>query len=61
MYRNQQNLYPKIPPTVVAELLQYSNLGLNLGMGFLHVNDFCSWLKKVNCNLDFKAWLKTVG
>ena len=35
---NQQNLYPKAP-TVVAKLLQYSGLGSNSGMGFLHKND----------------------
>ena len=31
---NQQNLYPRVP-TAVAELLQYSGLGSNTGMGFL--------------------------
>ena len=35
MYRNQQNLYPRIP-TAITKLLQYSGLGSNLGMGFLH-------------------------
>ena len=34
VYRNQQNLYPRVP-IVVAELLQYSGLGSNTGMGFL--------------------------
>ena len=34
MYRNQQNLYPRVP-TAVAELMQYSGLGSNTGMGFL--------------------------
>ena len=33
--RNQQNLYPRVP-TAVAELLQYSGLGSNTGMGFLN-------------------------
>ena len=33
--RNQQNLYPR-RPTAVARLLQYSGLGSNTGMGFLH-------------------------
>ena len=32
--RNQQNLYPKVS-TAVVELLQYSGLGSNTGMGFL--------------------------
>ena len=32
--QNQQNLYPKVP-TAVAELLQYSGIGSNMGMGFL--------------------------
>ena len=32
--RNQKNLYPRVP-TAVAELLQYSGLGSNIGMGFL--------------------------
>ena len=35
MIRNQQYLYPRIP-TAVAKLLQYSGLGSNTGMGFLH-------------------------
>ena len=35
LYWNQQYLYPRIP-TVVAKLLQYSGLGWNSGMGFLH-------------------------
>ena len=34
MFWNQQNLYPRVP-TAVAELLQYSGLGSNIGMGFL--------------------------
>ena len=38
MYRNQQNLYPRIP-TAVAKLLQYSGLGSNSGMSFLRTND----------------------
>ena len=32
--RNQRNLYPRVP-TAVAELMQYSGLGSNTGMGFL--------------------------
>ena len=35
MIQNQQNLYPKLPPTAVVKLLQYSGLGSNTGMGFL--------------------------
>ena len=31
----KQHLYPRIP-TTVAKLLQYSGLGSNSGMGFLH-------------------------
>ena len=34
VFQNQQNLYPRVP-TAVAELLQYSGLGSNTGMGFL--------------------------
>ena len=34
VYRNQKNLYPRVP-TVIVELLQYSGLGSNTGMGFL--------------------------
>ena len=34
MFRNQKKLYPRIP-TAVIELLQYSDLGSNTGMGFL--------------------------
>ena len=34
MYRNQQNLYLRVP-TAVAKLLQYSSLGSNMGMSFL--------------------------
>ena len=30
----EQNLYPRVP-TAIAELLQYSGLGSNTGMGFL--------------------------
>ena len=35
VHRNQQNLYPRIP-IAIAELLQYSGLRSNSGMGFLH-------------------------
>ena len=34
MFQNQQNLYPKIPSTVVAELLQYSGSRVEHGDGF---------------------------
>ena len=34
MLRNQQNFYPRVS-TAIAELLQYSGLGSNIGMGFL--------------------------
>ena len=34
--QNQQNLYSYVPPTAVVKLLQYSGLGSNTGMGFLH-------------------------
>ena len=37
VYRNQQNLYPRIP-TAVAKLLQYSGLGSNTWMSFLRTN-----------------------
>ena len=58
MIRNQQNLYPKLPPTVVVKLLQYSGLGSNTGMGFLLTNDL-SEVKNGEFNLDFKVWVKT--
>ena len=58
MIRNQQNLYPKFPPTAVVKLLQYSGLGSNTGMGFLRTNDL-SEVKNGELNLDFKGWVKT--
>ena len=56
--RNQQNLYSLVPPTVVVKLLQYSGLGSNTGMGFLHTNDL-SEIKTGELNLDFKVVIKT--
>ena len=56
--RNQQNLYPKLPPTVVVKLLQYSGLGSNTWMGFLRTNDL-SEVKNGEFDLDFKVWVKT--
>ena len=41
-------------------LLQYSGLGSNAGMGFLHTNDL-SEIKTGELNLDFGVLLKTVG
>ena len=58
--RNQQNLYPKLPSTVVVKLLQYSGLGSNTGMGFLRTNDL-SEVKNGEFDLDFKVWVKTGG
>ena len=58
--RNQQNLYPKLPPTAVVKLLQYSCLGSNTGMGFLSTNDL-SEVKNGEFGLDFKVVIKTVG
>ena len=60
MIRNQQYLYPKLPPIAVVKLLQYSGLGSNTGMGFLHTNDL-SGVKNGELNLDFKVVIKTVG
>ena len=52
MYRNQQNLYPRVP-TAVAKQLQYSGLGSNTGMGFqIHRDGVYS--------LDFRICVKTV-
>ena len=55
--RNQQNLYPKFPPTAVVKLLQYSGLGSNTWMGFLRTNDL-SEVKTGELNLDFGVWVK---
>ena len=55
--RNQQNLYPKLPPTAVVKLLQYSGLGSNTGMGFLRTIDL-SEVKNGEFGLDFKAFGK---
>ena len=58
--RNQQNLYPKLPPTAVVKLLQYSGLGSNTGMSFLRTNDL-SEVKNGEFGLDFKVVIKTWG
>ena len=55
--RNQQNLYPKLPPTAVVKLQLYSGLNSNTGMGFLHTNDL-SEVKNGEFDLDFKVWVK---
>ena len=60
MIKNQQYLYPKFPPTVVVKLLQYSGLGSNTGMGFLHTNDL-SEVQNGEFSLDFKVVIKTGG
>ena len=60
MIRNQQNLYPIFPPTVVVKLLKYSGLGSNTGMSFLHTNDL-SEVKNGEFDLDFKVVIKTGG
>ena len=60
MIWNQQNLYPKLPPTAVVKLLQYSGLGSNTGMSFLPTNDL-SEVKNGEFDLDFKVWVKTGG
>ena len=49
-----------VPPTAVVKLLQHSGLRSNTGMGFLCTNDL-SEVKTGELNLDFKAWVKTVG
>ena len=58
MIRNQQNLYPKLPPTAVVKLLQYSGLGSNTWMSFFRTNDL-SEVKNGEFDLDFKVWVKT--
>ena len=58
MIRNQQNLYPKLPPTTVVQLLQYNGLGSNTGMGFLRTNDL-SEVKNGAFDFDFKVCVKT--
>ena len=60
MIQNQQYLYPKFPPTVVVKLLQYSGLGSNTRMGFLHTNDL-SEVKNGEFGLDFKVVIKIGG
>ena len=37
--QNQQKFVSYTPPTVVVKLLQYSDLGSNMGMGFHPTND----------------------
>ena len=49
-----------IPPTTVVKLLQYSDLGSNTGMGFLHTNDL-SDVKNGEFGLDFKVVIKIGG
>ena len=56
--RNQPNLYPKAP-TTVAKLLQYSGLGSNSGMGFLHTND-SQLIETGEFQFGFGVLLKTV-
>ena len=56
MYRNQQNLYPRIP-TAIAKLLHYSGLGSNSGMSFLRTNDLRQNSEFV---LDYGILVKTV-
>ena len=56
--RNQQNLYPKAP-TAVAKLLQYSGLGSNSRMGFLHTND-SQLIETGEFQFGFGVLLKTV-
>ena len=58
--RNQQNLYPKFLLTAVVKLLQYSGLGLNIGMGFLSTNDL-SEVKNGEFGFDFKVVINTGG
>ena len=50
----------QVPPTVVVKLLQYSGLGSNTGMGFLHTNNL-SEVKNGEFDLDFKVVIKTGG
>ena len=57
---NQQYLYPKFPHTDVVTLLQYSGLGSNTVMSFLHTNDL-SEVKNGEFDLDFKVVIKTGG
>ena len=55
MYRNQQNLYPRIP-TAVARLLQYSGLRSNSGMGFLHAINELQLSEVGVSTLDLGFW-----
>ena len=58
--QNQQNLYPKLLPTVVVKVLQYSGIGSNTGMSFLRTNDL-SEVKNGEFGLDFKVVIKIGG
>ena len=57
--RNQQNLYQKAP-TTVANQLQYSGLGSNSEMGFLHTID-SQLIETGEFQFGFGMLLKTVG
>ena len=56
---DQQYLYPKAP-TVVAKLVQYSGLGSNTRMGFLHTND-SQLIKTSEFQFGFGMLSKTMG
>ena len=58
MFRNQQNLYPRVA-TAIAELLQYSGLGSNTGMGFFMRGEL-RWIENGVSSLDFSIFAKTV-
>ena len=53
--RNQQNLYPRIPTTDVAKLLQYSGSMVEHGDGFSSCEKSCSVLKMVFSRWIFKG------
>ena len=61
MFWNQQNLYPKIPPTTVAELLQYSGSRVEHKDEFSSYKMICSDGQNGEFGLDFKVLVKTGG
>ena len=50
-----------VPPTAIVELLQYSGLGSNTGMGFHPTNDLHQCLKMVRLLFGFVDLVKNSG
>ena len=61
MFQNQQNLYSKIPPTAILELLQYNGSRVEHKDGFSSYKMICSDGQNGEFGLDFKVLVKTGG